>query len=371
MITQLSIAHFKAIASATIPLGPITVLVGPNDSGKSTILQALQAVSLAASPLRLHAERVLGCTPALAATNGDVATNISISVEGDAPPTARTVAFSYRYRWSVSPASGQFVHEELRQDENVVLSAQIRQNTVLHGARENEPWTGSRTELSDYAHSRWRADSLILDLTSLLLRLESRAIMQPAQLGVEMQASGAGLVGLVDELLTSGLGDDQIARINGIIRTLSPHVKGIATRLHPSGGKELHFALRSGTVIPASQVSDWIVLAATLAVLSTRANTTRLLVEEPENGLHPRQLKIVADTIRAISQAGTQVVLTTHSPLLLNHFAAEEVVLVTRTSAGVQAQRMSDAREVKELASEMALGELWYNVGDQNLARPA
>jgi hypothetical protein len=32
---------------------------------------------------------------------------------------------------------------------------------------------------------------------------------------------------------------------------------------------------------------------------------------------------------------------------------------------------MSDAQGLDELASEMALGELWYNVGDSNLARPA
>jgi len=48
VITKLSIVHFKAIASAEIPLGPITVLVGPNDSGKSTILQ------LARSPTQHH-----------------------------------------------------------------------------------------------------------------------------------------------------------------------------------------------------------------------------------------------------------------------------------------------------------------------------
>ena len=66
-----------------------------------------------------------------------------------------------------------------------------------------------------------------------------------------------------------------------------------------------------------------------------------------------------------------QVVLTTHSPLLLNHFAAEEVLLVTRDESNVHVQRLSEARGLDELASEMALGELWYNIGDSNLARPA
>jgi predicted ATPase len=81
---------------------------------------------------------------------------------------------------------------------------------------------------------------------------------------------------------------------------------------------------------------------------------------------------VVADTIRAIAETqDTQIVLTTHSPLLLNHFAAEEVVLVTRDESGVRTQRMSDAKGLDDLASEMGLGELWYNIGDSNLARPA
>jgi predicted ATPase len=183
---------------------------------------------------------------------------------------------------------------------------------------------------------------------------------------------GSGLVGIVDELLTSGVGDDQIRQVNQIVRTLSPHVKTVAAKLHPSGGKELHFALRTGTVIPASQISDGIVLATALVLISLSSGSRRLLIEEPENGLHPRQLKVVADAIRSIAETqGMQVVLTTHSPLLLNHFAAEEVVLVTRDESGVHATRMCDAEGLEDFASDMALGELWYNVGDHNLARPA
>lgn len=118
-------------------------------------------------------------------------------------------------------------------------------------------------------------------------------------------------------------------------------------------------------------MSDGILLAAGLILISRWAGNRRLLIEEPENGLHPRQLKVVADAIRSISEdQGAQVILTTHSPLLLNYFTAEEVVLVTRDPSGVHVQRMSDAEGLEDLASEMALGELWYNVGDSNLARP-
>ena len=119
-------------------------------------------------------------------------------------------------------------------------------------------------------------------------------------------------------------------------------------------------------------MSDGVVLAAALVLISFGARTPRLLIEEPENGLHPRQLRIVADTIRSIAtEHGIQGVLTTYSPLLLNYFGAEETLLVTRTEAGVSVRPMSKTRSFDELATEMSLGELWYNVGDADLARPA
>ena len=45
MITHLIIENFKAIEKLEVPLRPFTILVGPNDSGKSTILQALEIAS--------------------------------------------------------------------------------------------------------------------------------------------------------------------------------------------------------------------------------------------------------------------------------------------------------------------------------------
>jgi predicted ATPase len=223
------------------------------------------------------------------------------------------------------------------------------------------------------ATTRGKFEAIAEELRATMLRLDARAIARGAILGAPVLPDGSGVVGIVDDLRTSGVGDEQIGRVDELLRRLSPHVRSIGAKRHPaSGGKELQFALRGGAVVPASQMSDGIVLAAGLVLISLWSGSRRLLIEEPENGLHPRQLKVVADAIRSIAEdQGAQVILTTHSPLLLNHFAAEEVVLVTRDESGVHVRRMSDAQGLDELASEMALGELWYNVGDSNLARPA
>jgi ABC-type branched-subunit amino acid transport system ATPase component len=405
VITKLSIGHFKAIASATIQLGPITVLVGPNDSGKSTILQVLMALSRCGDGARYNPEQLLECPPSMIATQGDTGVNIELTAEGSTVLASPQQHAFYQYTTKISPAHDLFVEEQIERGKTSLLSAAFGKaiTTTVPRREGGYAWPGICTALSLAANDlRWKHGvpeapntehailnerfvstlhdpqtrpmyiALATDLRSMLLRLDPRAIARPSPLGAKVLPDGSGLVGIVDELLTSGVGEEQIARVNDIIRRLSSHVKSVAAKLHPSGGKELHFALKSGAVIPASQMSDGIVLAAALVLISFWSGNRRLLIEEPENGLHPRQLKVVADTIRSISEEqGAQIILTTHSPLLLNHFAAEEVLLVTRDESGVHAQRMSDSRGLDDLASEMALGELWYNVGDHNLARPA
>ena len=46
MITHFHVENFKALKDVTIDLTPIHVLIGPNDSGKTSILQAMAAMSL-------------------------------------------------------------------------------------------------------------------------------------------------------------------------------------------------------------------------------------------------------------------------------------------------------------------------------------
>lgn len=380
MITSLRISHFKAAASVTVPLGPITVLIGPNDSGKSTILQALMALSRAVEKARLAPEQLLGCSLAIAPTNQDLSTDIEISAQG-ATSFGPARHRPFRYDVVISARHQTIVREYIELDNQILAQTGPGMGSTLT-SKVFEGIGGGRyphTLLSGIINSPILAELkapgfevVANELGATLLRLESRAIARPSRLGEPLLDDGSGLVGIVDELLTSGIGEDKIARVNEVIRTLSPHVKGVAAKLHPSGGKELHFALRSGVVVPASQMSDGIVIASALVLIAIGVGAQRLLIEEPENGLHPRQLRVVADTLRSIAtEHGTQVILTTHSPLLLNHFGAEETLLVTRTENGVSVRPMSETQGFEELATEMSLGELWYNVGDSHLARPA
>jgi len=45
MIESIEFSNFKALRKTTLPLSPFTLLLGPNGSGKTTVLQALQRIA--------------------------------------------------------------------------------------------------------------------------------------------------------------------------------------------------------------------------------------------------------------------------------------------------------------------------------------
>jgi predicted ATP-dependent endonuclease of OLD family len=63
-----------------------------------------------------------------------------------------------------------------------------------------------------------------------------------------------------------------------------------------------------------------------------------------------------------------QVILTTHSPLLLNHVRPEDVrVLVRDPERGAQVTPMAMVPDIDKLLKEFASGELWYLLGEEKL----
>ena len=97
-----------------------------------------------------------------------------------------------------------------------------------------------------------------------------------------------------------------------------------------------------------------------------------ILVEEPENGMHPKRLQEVLGILRELvkEQSKTQVILTTHSPYVLDLFEPEEVSLCQMGEDGaVSVHRLSESQKVKEQAKIFTLGEIWTAEGDEALAQ--
>lgn len=82
-----------------------------------------------------------------------------------------------------------------------------------------------------------------------------------------------------------------------------------------------------------------------------------LVIDEPELGLHPCGLALVANLVRSVSKKA-QIILSTQSPAFLDHFDPEHVVVVSRRKGESCFERLS-GNAWNEWLDDYTLGELW------------
>lgn len=82
-----------------------------------------------------------------------------------------------------------------------------------------------------------------------------------------------------------------------------------------------------------------------------------ILLDEPELGLHPYAIRILAELLDAASQ-GAQVLLATQSVTLMNQFAPADVLVAENLGGQTSFRRLDEAALARWLA-EFSLGELW------------
>lgn len=82
-----------------------------------------------------------------------------------------------------------------------------------------------------------------------------------------------------------------------------------------------------------------------------------IIIDEPELGLHPSAIGILAELIETASRR-TQVIVATQSPLLMDYFSPEDIIVVNRKNGSSVFERLK-AEDYKEWFEDFSLGELW------------
>ena len=137
---------------------------------------------------------------------------------------------------------------------------------------------------------------------------------------------------------------------------------------HTEQGYPLSFLMYDGTVIQAHALSQGLlVFFAFLCIVHRDDAPAVLLVEEPENGVHPLRLYEIVQLLRGLSERGVQIIMTTHSPDLLNACKQEEVLIFRRPNrdSGTEIHRVPADFERK--AMRETLGEVWAAYGEEGL----
>ena len=156
---------------------------------------------------------------------------------------------------------------------------------------------------------------------------------------------------------------DAYGLIRRTVQRVAPFFDDFLLRPDPLNEETIRLAWKhkaSDQYFSAAALSDGslrFIALTTLFFLPERYRPSVILVDEPELGLHPYAITLLASLVKQAA-AETQVILSTQSSLLLDHFQPEDVLIADRIENGTRLTRLEPASLATWL-EDYSLGQLW------------
>jgi len=354
-LDYITVKGFKSIASIEkLVLRPINVIIGPNGSGKSNFIGVFSFLHAIREGGLKDYVRTSGGAEQLLCFGSKVTTEIKILVsfrkevnqyELTLKPTTDDGLYpssEWAYYWD--KRHPQPYHEPLNTRENG-WEAGISDPNVKRTA----DWV--RTRLG-----RWRLYHVHDTSSSSPMRktakLNDNAFLRP---------DGSNLPAFL--YLLQQKSSAEYSLIRRTIQRVAPFFDDFLLTPDPLNEDVIRLAWKhkkSDQYFGASSLSDgtlrFIVLA-TLLLQPEKLRPSVILVDEPELGLHPAAITMLASLIKMASEK-TQVIISTQSPLLLDHFQPEDVLVADRVEGSTQFTRL-DSIKLADWLQDYSLGQLW------------
>ncbi|MBK7827530.1 AAA family ATPase [Nannocystis sp.] len=365
-----------------VELGPLNVLIGPNGAGKSNLVEALAVLRAVPRdlprPIR-HGGGVRdflwkGEAPAAEAKIEFVRAPGLVSAPGHQTPAVRYwlrfgaqgsafVVSGERLEAAVATAGKDkpyfyFGYEEGRATLNVKEGRrELRREdidptqSILSQRRDPESYPEISALADELAKIRiYRNWSFGPDAP---IRASCRADVRTDSLSEDFDNLPARLAVLCNDFAFK-------RRLRELLAIIAPSFDDV--NIVPEGGQLQLYVVDGGRSMPARRLSDGTLrFLALLAILLDPSPPPLVVIEEPELGLHPDTLPVIRDLLLD-ARARTQLVVTTHSTMLVDGFTEhpEAIVICDRVDGGTQLRRL-DAERVAVWRQHGSLGQLWLD----------
>jgi len=384
-IERLTVRNYRALKDVTLAnLKPLTVLLGPNGSGKSTVFDVFAFLSECFSGGLRKAWDRRGRFRELRSRDQDGSIIIEIQyrekpksplityhLEIEEQPKGPVVKLEW-LRWkrghpaapfyflSYSYGRGQVISGEQPEStdtrvEKTLSGPEVLAVNTLGTLAENPRVIALRNFITSWHLSYLSADS---------------ARGHPEAGGEErLSPTGSNLANVIQHLHEQH--PQRLETIFATLRRRIPRIEKVAAEFSQDSRLLLLFKdAPFSTPVLSRFVSDGTLkMLAYLTILYDPEPPLLIGMEEPENYLHPRLLPELAEECQQAAE-NTQLIVTTHSPFVINPLSAKEVRVLYRGEDGyTQTRRISEMSGIQEFLQEGAtLGELWmegyFEVGD-------
>jgi predicted ATPase len=377
MLSKLRVQHYKSLFDTEIDLEPLTVFIGPNGSGKSNICESLVVLSDFLNRLINSVEDIPSMKDFFSKSLYSIDNNqrnitskfwhgrldeigFNVSTEESDNYALKPVELFMTFRYLEQKVSinihdyPDFSNPHYLNDINYLTSnLSVTDNLKEFLISKNYP--GSPIDVALHK-------ICIYDFAPFSLANE----IPPTG---SMERTGQGIAyALADILFGNRKSFDELEER---LRVLVPNIQ----RISLLRGKNQTFSLQlvdkySENPIPASDISDGTLrILAFLTALYQEDTPSIICFEEIENGVHPWLLHKMMELLKLVSTEGitgkpVQVLITTHSPTLLNYVEPHQVRAVELDNEGktqVHKLPIDSVRFQKALeAYDGSLGELWF-----------
>ncbi|MCX6378199.1 MAG: AAA family ATPase [Armatimonadetes bacterium] len=371
-IQSVKVNNYRLMVGIDITLKPINVLFGPNGAGKSSFLDvswfvrdcAIRGVDFALSQ-RSHGIGLLYD----GATEGDA---ITIALETETVKYELTLVVSsgrLDLGESLSTAKrGELIHRSVG---SKVASFQHLEDGKLYDIPLREPDKLSLGRYLDFEGD----SSEVSEIDTLLRRTHHYHSRSFNLFGLRNKGSltgqetylserGDNLWSALRNLESRRSVDTRYDTIMRYMRRAMPMFEGVI--IEPTSPTTLYASfLERGRrkEINVSGVSDgYLQMLLLLTALFGQPQDwgCLLLLDEPDIALHPWALAVLAEAVKeATSQWSRQVMVATHSPVLLSQFETNEVIATDIVDGKAKMEFLSDKPEVQDLLEEYATGSLY------------
>lgn len=399
MLKRIRILNYKSLKDTEVKLQPLTIVFGPNSVGKSNFLDALQLLSRLVNTRTLKDafEPPYRGTPLESFTFGNEGItgllkrdSVSFSLEVDvelSPQTVKAVNSqisemkSFRRPEEFSSKPPAYVRERyLRYRVEIEISPKkgfLRvADEYLAALNVNGEVSNKRKPFLELMEHRFHLrmegqahptylerylDHTILSLphyppyyphlVALKQELASWFVFyfEPRE---RMRATSpvkeVNHIGLMGEDLAAYLNtlraqhEPQFRAVEKSLHTIIPSISGLEVEVNNLGEVELRIK-EGDTPIPARLLSEGTLrVLGLLSLEGVKERPSLIGLEEPENGVHPRRLNLIAKYLKTRAEAGnTQFIVTTHSPLLPDLIPDQFLYACKRTEGSTIIERFT------------------------------
>lgn len=388
MFSRVQTRHFRSLKSVDQSLGPVQALVGPNASGKTTFLDV---IGLLSDLMRRRGDvrETIASRSAnfdkLIWQGADSERSFQLAVEAPIPKLIRARLREDRQQYALVRYEVEFGLN--RADNELGLNSETlwlrmpdetvdeRQTTLFPFAPANAPKLTSRqgsgrhvalkkvaggndnyypegaksytpsfklgrtksalanipADEKSFPVSSWFRELLENGVQTVVLNSQTIKQPSPPGLGLSFQTDGSNLPWVIADLKRDR---PRFERWLEHVRTALEDVEDIDT-VEREEDRHRYLVIRyaNGAEVPSWLVSDGTLRLLALTIPAYLKDLGGVfLVEEPENGIHPRAIETVIQSLSSI-YAG-QVLMATHSPVALNLLDPRQVLCFAKDAAG-------------------------------------